>query len=211
MPANLLETKSSMRPFSNSDHAFKWVMETSVIINLNASRHAKAILTSFPFAGAVVDEVGRELERGLQRGRQDSGALAKLVQDELVTEVRLGEKGLRFFRRLVAGHTTLSLGDGEAATISYCLEHGAAVPVIDERKANRICSNEFPALETASTVDILANEEVQSYLGRQLLTEAVFNALHDGRMRVLAHHAEWVFNLIGPERAAMCPSIRKYV
>jgi hypothetical protein len=43
------------------------------------------------------------------------------------------------------------------------------------------------------------------------LGDAVFNALHDGRMRVLPHHLERVVGLIGHERAALCQSLPRSV
>ena len=59
-------------------------------------------------------------------------------------------------------------------------------------------------------LDALSNRfhrDVQANLGRDGLTEAVFNALRLGRMRVLPHHLSWVVDLIGPERARQCPSL----
>ena len=80
-------------------------------------------------------------------------------------------------------------------------------PFIDERKANRICAHRFADLVTGSTVDLLAQDDVQAALGRDRLASAVFNALYYGRMRVLPHHLDWAVNLIGPERAKQCESL----
>jgi len=43
------------------------------------------------------------------------------------------------------------------------------------------------------------------------MAEAVFRALHDGRMGVLPYHLEWIVGLIGDERAALCPSLPRRV
>ena len=97
------------------------------------------------------------------------------------------------------------------ATIAYALEHNA-MALIDERKANRLCSERFNALHTGCTVDVLMHAAIETALGRIGLAEAVFNALYYGRMRVPAgRHVDWVVNLIGPERAGQCASLPRSV
>ena len=100
----------------------------------------------------------------------------------------------------------MTLDDGEAATIAYAVGRGA-IAVIDERKATRIGAELFPALRIACTVDMLAHPQVQDDLGKEMLADAVFRALRDGRMRVFPHHIEWVVGLIGPEKVAACRSL----
>jgi len=117
---------------------------------------------------------------------------------------------MRHFTSLVSGSAAETLDDGEAATIAYALEYSATV-LIDERKANKICEQRFLELPTGCTVDLLAHDDIKAVLGRDCLADAVFNALYYGRMRILAHHAEWVVNLIGPERAGRCMSLPRSV
>lgn len=59
----------------------------------------------------------------------------------------------------------------------------------------------------ACTLDVLIHHDVQRQLGSDLLSDAVFRALRDGRMGVMPHYVEWVVALIGEERAALCPSL----
>jgi hypothetical protein len=94
----------------------------------------------------------------------------------------------------------------EAATIAYAFEHGG-MAIIDEKKANRICSERFPALRVGSTVDIFAHSRVVEALGAPGLAQALLNALHLARMRVLPHHVDWVVAVIGQEQAALCSSL----
>lgn len=54
-------------------------------------------------------------------------------------------------------------------------------------------------------------DHVRVALGCVRLADAVFNALHDGRMRLLPHHLKWVVGLIGPERAGQCRSLPRSV
>ncbi len=135
------------------------VADTSVIINLNASGCAEAILDALPNRFLVVSEVKRELEEDQRTGRNDATALNALVASGRVEIAQLGDSGIQHFSDLVTGPAAQTLDDGEAATIAYALEHGA-VALIDERKANRICTERFPALVTGSTVDLLAQGNV---------------------------------------------------
>ncbi len=199
------ETRVERRSCLN-DPTLPVVADTSVIINLNASGCAEAILDALPNRFLVVSEVKRELEEDRRTGRNDASALNALAASERVEIVQLGDSGLLHFSDLVTGPAAQTLDDGEAATIAGALEHGA-IALIDERKANRICAERFAALLTGSTVDLLAQDNVQAALGHDRLAEAVFHALRYGRMRVLPHHVRWVVNLIGQERAAQCPSL----
>ena len=81
------------------------------------------------------------------------------------------------------------------------------MPLIDERKAHRICAERFPDLRVASTIDLLAHPSVGNALGGGGLADAITQALLSARMRVPAHHIEWVVGVIGSERAAECPSL----
>ena len=186
------------------------VADTSVVINLNATEYAEAILNALPNRFLVVSEVRLELEEDRQTGRNDSAALAALVASGRAEIVQLGDGGIQHFSDLVSGPAVQTLDDGEAATIAYALEQ-RALPLIDERKANRICAERFAGLVTGSSVDLLAQGDVQVALGRDRLADAVFNALRYGRMRVLPHHLQWVVDLIGRERAARCTSLPRSV
>ena len=186
------------------------VADTSIIINLNASRSAEAILDALPNRVLVVEEVAHELERGRQFGWTNADALLALIKSQRIATVKLGEIGQRYFEKLVAGPASQTLDDGEAATIAYALETGAT-PLIDERKAHRICAERFPVMAVGCTGDLLAHDDVQQVLGRENLAEAVYNALQDGRMRVMSDCLAWTVELIGPDRAANCPSLPRSV
>lgn len=186
------------------------VADASVAINLNATGFSEAILGALPNRVVVTNEVRLELEVDRRNGRSDADALSALVGTGHIEIVQLGDLGLGRFTGLVLGPAAQTLDDGEAATIAYALEHGATA-LIDERKASKICANRFSALPTGCTVDLLAQDDVRTALGADNLADAVFNALYSGRMRVLAHHMDWVVELIGAERAARCPSLPRSV
>jgi predicted nucleic acid-binding protein len=191
-----------------TDPAALVVADASVIISLNATGCAAEIVRALPNRLAVVDIVAAELESGRPRGRQDADRLNDLVAAGLLDIVTLGDAAEQHFESLVVGPAAETLDDGEAATIAYALAHGA-LPLIDERKANRICGERFVSLRMGCTVDIFTHPNLLHALGQERLADAVANALQVARMRVLSHHVEWVVGLIGPERAAQCASMAR--
>ena len=197
-------------PSCLNDPAVPVVADTSVVINLNATGVAQAILDALPNPFIVVEEVAIELERGRRNGRKATDGLNALIAAGQVEVVRLGSDGRRYFSGLVSGPATDTLDDGEAATVAYALEHSATA-LIDERKANKICAKRFGQLATACTVDVLAHSQIESALGRMNLAEGVFNALYYGRMRVPPGRVGWVANLVGQDRMKKCVSLPRAI
>ena len=183
------------------------VADTSVIINLNATGCADAILRALPNRCVVVDDVAFELQAGLRTGHGDADALSALIARRRVEQVQLGNAGMPHFASLVSGPAVETLDDGEAATIACAVERDA-IALIDERKAVRICAARFPNLAVGCTVDVLAQRNVRTALGSRL-DDAVFNALDRGRMQVPDRYGRWVVDRIGRERAAECLSLPK--
>jgi predicted nucleic acid-binding protein len=179
------------------------VIDTSIVINLNATGCAEEILRALPHRIVVLDVVADELEGGRPKGRRDAERLAELVNADLVSMATLGELGLLHFEGLVIGAGPETLDDGEAATIAYAIQVDARA-IVDERKAIRLCATRFPQMNLGCTVDLLAHRAVQSALGVPRLADAVHGALRDARMRVLPHHMDWVVALIGDARASDC-------
>jgi predicted nucleic acid-binding protein len=196
-----------MRPLSclYGDSALL-VVDTSAAINLNASGCAAEILHALPYKIAIVDVIQKELELGRERGRRDAELTSALVTANHLEVVSLGDGGWTHFERLVTGAAAETLDDGEAATIAYAIERNG-VAVIDEDKAIKICAVRHPSLLIASSLDLFGHPLVCEALGPDRLAEAVFLALRDARMRVFPRHHEWVLDLIGVERAALCPSL----
>lgn len=189
-----------------TDPAVLVVADASVIINLNATGYAADIIRALPNRLAITDVVPGELETGRPRGRQDADRLNDLMASGLLDTVKLDDEAEQHFENLVIGPAAQTLDDGEAATIAYAVTHNA-LALVDERKANRICAERFSALRVGCTVDVFAHHKVRERLGQEVLAMAVFNALNQGRMRVLPRHVEWVVSLIGTERATLCTSL----
>lgn len=199
-----------MEPQSSLPDNGLLVVDTSVIINLNATGCAKQILDALPHRVVVADVVVGELEYGKSKGRSDAAMLADLVRAGLVTVTSLGEPGLSQFESLVIGTSAETLDDGEAATIAYAIEANACA-VIDERKAIRISTERFPQIRLACTLDLLSHPTVYDTLGSTGVAEAVHLALLSARMRVLPGYINWVVHLIGIERVATCRSLPETV
>jgi len=188
-----------------TDPAARLVVDTSTIINLIATGSVRAIVSALPNRMVVADVVLQELEAGRRRGRDACDRVKELVESGLLDVVELGEDAMPLFEGLVIGPAISTLDDGEAATIAYAVAH-AGTALIDERKATRISTERYPELRIACTVDILMHQNVQRQLGPDLLSDAVFKALRDGRMGVTRQHLEWILALIG-EKAALCSSL----
>jgi|SRR5665213_116435 len=191
---------------SLTDPAALLVADASAVINLNATGCAAEILKALPNPVAVTDVVPGELETGRSRGRPNADMLQELVAAGLISIVPLNDAAALHFEQLVIGPAAMTLDDGEAATIAYAVANGG-IPIIDERKAKRICAERFPSICLASSTDLFAHDNVVGQIGHARLKQAVINALQLARMRVLPHHIKWVLELIGPEQAALCASL----
>jgi predicted nucleic acid-binding protein len=189
-----------------TDPAAQLVADTSTMINLIATGSAADIIAALPNRIAVVDVVPAELELGRTRGREACDRLKELASSGALEIVELDADALPYFEELVVGSAIETVDDGEAATIAYALAHSATA-LIDERKATRICREQFPGLRLACTIDVLIHDDVRQRLGETRLADAVFRALQDAKMGVFAPHLAWIVGLIGAERAALCPSV----
>lgn len=185
------------------------VTDASVIINLNATRTAAAVIGAFPNRFLVTDTVRRELLTGGSRGHGSWEGLEALIHDRSIELVELEPENGPAYRSLVEGRFKETLDDGEAATIAYAVGRGA-VALIDEHKARRICADRFPALRLASSVDVLCHGSVTRALGESGQHDAIFRALRDARMQVVPRdRLRGVVERIGADRAAKCPSLSR--
>jgi predicted nucleic acid-binding protein len=185
-----------------------FVLDASVVINLNATGRAADIITTFPNRFVVTDNACVELEGGASRGHDDAKQLQSLIDADNISRVRIGRGGLGIYEALIDGSARLTLDDGEAATIACAIEL-AGVALIDERKARRLCSASFPALSLVSTAQLLLHASIVAAHGPDFQRDAVLLALKAGRMRVPRVYVADVIALIGQEQAASCTSLPK--
>jgi predicted nucleic acid-binding protein len=193
-----------------TDHDKVIVLDASVIINLMATGYAGKILEAVGSSIVVTGNVVREINHGAENGRREPKLLAELMNSKILQIEELSGQSLDHFFDMVSGHTTDSLGDGEAATLVFAHSNGHTA-AIDERKATRIAGERFGGMKLVTTVDILAHAPVRESLGLEELSNATLNALQAARMQVREHQFEWVAKLIGDESLSACASLRKLV
>lgn len=184
------------------------VIDTSVVISLTGTGLAAEILEAIPNPIHVERTVKWEFSNGMTSGRSNIDILEKLATANIISVVSMSEGPTNLFETLVIGRAAETLDDGEAATISHAVGQ-CAIAVIDERKAIRICSERFPELQLASTVDLLSHPQVGVKLGNDRVHLALDRALRETRMRVLPRNQAWVLQIIGEDAAASYPSLPK--
>lgn len=186
------------------------IVDASAAISITACAYASQIVNAIPNRLIVPDVVVSELVSGKHKGRTNAEQLCNLIENDQLDVTTMGNMAVSHFVDLVIGPAQDTLDDGEAATIACALEN-SGIPLIDERKARRICDERYPNLPYGCTVDIFAHPDVREALGDVDLAQALFNALTEARMRVLPQHEDWVVNLIGPENAASCRSLSRSI
>ena len=182
------------------------IADASVVINVTTSGRAHEIIGAIPNRFLVADVVVSELESGRDKGHKSAEQLQELIDSGLVEVAAMGDVAKNHFMDLVSGPAGSTLDDGEAATISIALEFDA-IPLIDERKARRICGARYRGLVCGYAIDIFAHPAVGKALGKAGLASAVFNALQGARMHVWPEHEAWVVSVIGAENAAKCNNL----
>lgn len=197
-----------MHLHSLTDPKLPLAADTSVVINLVASGIPEQIIANLSHPFLVVDEVIVELERGRKNGCKDAQVLHGLIEKGLVKRVSLNDQGWECFGDLVCGSAVTSLDDGEAATLAYCVIN-QTIPIIDEKKANRVCKDRFPDLKPISSAAVFRLAENSQSIPKTNLSNAVHSALIHARMFVMPHHLDWVVEKIGQKRAASCNSLSK--
>lgn len=181
------------------------VVDTSVIINLNATGRAGDIVRAFGVKLRASDVVRDELLADRFGARNDAEMAAALVSQELLEFVEFDDEGERIFASLVSGSAAETLDDGEAATLAVGKVLGNTV-VIDERKALRIAAERYAGMHIIATVDILCSERVVTKLGAEQVGDLIFNSLMGARMFVPERHHGLIVDLLGP-RAIDCHSL----
>lgn len=180
------------------------ILDTSVLINLNACSYGEQILAAIPNEIFVSDFVIRELGHETSHSNGENQFIQNLITQAIVTVAQLDGNGYAIFEKLICSPG--SLDDGEAATIAAAAISGA-IPVIDERKG-RARTRTLGDVKTAAwSLDLLVHPTVQTKLPNGEYIAAIYLALRDGRMRIDEERCDAVVKLIGIERALQCTSL----
>jgi len=182
------------------------VLDASVVINLLGTGRPADLLRILGRRVIIEEIVYGEVTRDPFDGKSGGDSLDQLVAVGLLKLERLSAEGYDLFLDLTGAEPPDDLGDGEAATIAHSIVAGA-IPVLDERKGARIAGKR--GLLAMSTVDLLCSQEVAAHMPQHEISDVVYAALKNARMRVVSpDHGQWVVDMIGPDRAASCPSLR---
>ncbi|WP_069337865.1 hypothetical protein [Sphingobium yanoikuyae] len=188
-------------------HGTSIILDTSVVINLHASGHGEEVLAALPFRLTVPGIVSDELDRQSSRSSGERDFFALACRLGLIERIEMTDNEYQMFTKLVV--VAPSLDDGEAATIAIARSR-EFVPVIDERKGRARALAIMGQQSPAWSLNLIRHPTVVSKLGEHAATEALFNALYRGRMRIAPDHADQVISVIGLEQARKCTCLPGY-
>jgi predicted nucleic acid-binding protein len=190
--------------FSDSinNAALPLVFDNSVLVNVFACTFGERILEAIPNRIIIPEQVVIEFERvALQKL-----FLERLIHNRLVDTTDLTQEEDDIFLELTTKGRTI--GDGESACIAVA-QSRSILPFLDDGLARKRASDLVIDLECGHSVDIIRHPAVVRSLGNHDATEAIFQALTQGRMRVLPDLLDSVIEQIGADRAILCTSIPK--
>ena len=192
---------------SLNDSLTPLVLDTSVLINLHASRIGEDIIAALPNDILVSEVAAEELEHEKSKTTGQQQFIQRVVATGRVRLIALEEREQRLFGELVSGSP--SLGDGEAATIAIgvCRHQ---LPVIDERKGRLLAQVHLAGKKPGWSLDLFLHPRVMATLGIKEAVDALYLALRYGRMRIHEEHCDRVVRLIGNQRALECNSLPGY-
>lgn len=195
--------------FSNSlaDTTSPLILDTSVLINLHASRHGEIIIAALPHEVLVPETVVGELNHPTGQSNGEAAFVSHILSTGIAKSISLSDEEYAVFQSIVAG--TNSLGDGEAASIALAA-HREHFIAMDDRKGRNQARSMSERINLCWSLDLFLLQGVEVALGAEATAEAVFLALRDGRMRIHDSHCDHVVNLIGIERALVCTSLPGY-
>lgn len=195
---------------AETDHRRVIATDTSVLVNLLATRAADRILSSVDADWIYTASVHRELTEPLAYAKTNGTALHELADAGLLRMAKLNEKAQREAVSLMSGTAAASVGEGEAATIAYAGGRADVEAVVDDSKALRIGRSRFPQVRFSTTIDILREPAIEAALGREGLADAVERALLDARAAVTGEDFPWVLELVGRTRLMRCSSLARH-
>ncbi|MCI0429771.1 MAG: hypothetical protein L0210_04410 [Rhodospirillales bacterium] len=182
------------------------VIDASVAINLLGTARAADVLRWVNRRVLIEDLARREVQRDPSNGDSGRKSLDALTQSGLLTYARLGNTALAALIALTGATPPDDLDDGEAAMIALAVEIGA-VAVLDVSKATRVAQQRHPSLVVLQTLDLLSCSTLVTAVSPSDLSDLIYAALRNARMRVPHSFRPWTVAVLGKERAANCPSL----
>jgi len=192
---------------SLADNLKPQILDTSVLINLNASTVGDRILRDIPNEFLVSRIVAQELEHETSRQNGDCVFLENLIADKTVMLTSMTDEEFSLFAKLTSGPS--SLDDGEASTIAISTTRNISC-VIDEKRGRSQATGLMNGQAPSWSLELFRHEAVVGSLSSASAANALYLALRDGRMRISKDHCDYVVDLIGVQRALDCTSLPGY-
>jgi len=182
------------------------VLDASVVINLLGSAQPELLLRALGRSILVVDIARNEVTRDPSNNGPAAPMLDALESAGLIRCISLSTSAYESFLDLVGGPAPDDMGDGEAATIAHAEEIKGTI-LVDDRKAQRVALARPAPRPVLNTLDLLSSSAISEGLSAVERADLVFACLRNARTRVPAAFRPWTIALIGPERAAQCPTL----
>ena len=193
----------------NSSHT-RLILDASVLINLLGTRCPGAILSVLNRVFDIDEVALAEVSIDPCTGRSAETVLRELISGKLLNVVTMDSRAYDKFLEFTGAIPPDDLEDGEAATLAHASLKPDYIAVVDERKATRIASIHKPKIATLNTIDLLSCENLLRGLDKARLSDAVYFALRDARMRVPHNARQWTALVVGEARVQDCPSLGHY-
>ncbi len=170
-------------------------LDASVIINLVASNRADEILKALARPIVIEKTACNEFKRDPRDGSDAKTVINSLVRSNQIKVTSLSDLQYETFLNLTGALPPDDIGDGEAATLACA--NGVGAVVIDDRKAIRITTKDFPHIVIYSSLDILCADCVFSALGKDAVANALRDSINKARMRIPHLWKSWVLDFVG--------------
>lgn len=196
--------------FSSSllDRYSTFVIDTSVIINLQACEIGNDILRTIANPFIVTQEVFDEIEENPNSSHQKTiSFLDDIVDSKLLQIIALSREEKEMFHKRM--NETPQLHDGEVATIMLA-KNRIFTPIIDERLGRGIASEELSGRIVGTTMDILFHPKVLAHFNKRTFKLAIYKALRIRRLQIDKKDRDFVVELIGKKRAKNCTCLPGY-
>jgi len=156
---------------SLADNLMPLVLDTSVLINLHASRRGYEILDALPNSVVLPQIVASELEHETSKKNGEYKFIQDLLVSKNVSLTGLREHEYDIFQSLVSRNH--SLDDGEAATIAIAASRGY-LPIIDERKGRKRAQALITDKQPGWSLDLFRHPKATTKLGPALSLDALY-------------------------------------
>lgn len=179
-----------------------YVADTSFLINLNATSFSLEIIDKMkPSTIIITQQVYDELKNGQNSKYGDFDKINEFISKGFMKLQPLRSSALNIYENIVLGTAKYSLDDGEASVIA-CAVDLKIYAIIDEKKATRICREQYPDLKTFHTLDIF-----KIYLNKPLIQNATQNALKGARMYIPKSRYDELKEIVGNNFMEECSCI----